>query len=569
MADANKMQTETEAKASELSTKPKAQKPDAVTGAAPIPSSETSEKDIVLSDPALGIDADLENEKLNALGDKAGGGVGVSDIRDVLSPIEKQTVFLDRATKLYDLYLTFIQKMDGGVITPEEVAQLKEGKGDLIKDYPVEMVQYKLNKYNKHQALARVAVTTVLGDVFSTMKGSKGSVQTAGAEAFSAGIDNIQTQQDKVDAENRLLDQKNVILADKYYDNALQWAKDYNTIYTQNEQIKNNLVMDIVKQRVAENKNIMDSLEKAYRGTSTNAASVKSAEIKSDTDIKKATQTTEVERKKLQLEEQKAQTERYKLQLGILKATSKAKELAQGGVIDFETGMKNISVATSLGIDPSITIGSLNQKDMSDLRPISNHIAQQSDLQSEMVLATANDNFLGSNIRDKARKAINFFTVLNNAGVTIDSSASPVILDALKSDKDIPVNTDIVTGKVTSSDPRIKDLVKSGSIKTSISLKELTKVMNNYNRAIDIAASAKDMKTAVALKSELNNIIGGTLGSYVSAPGQIPKELEVKAGILKNQMLLSKFRGLLSSPEKFRFTSITPIEAATVPVEEK
>lgn len=377
--------------------------------------------------------------------------------------------FITQAKDYYEAIKSFNNALLG-IGSPEEMGKLRgQVGGDLKKDYQNSLVQFDRVKYDKAEALTRAMFFSAVGGMFQSAAAGKGTVATAGPNALAAGIADIQARQDLIDNANMQLDQKNAALAREYYTKADEWATNYNIAYNQNEKLKNDYAVSVMKQKADAWSDAIDKAGVNYRSLMGLAGKQEEGERSAAVDLMKAKADTDIERARLKYEKTKWTAD-------YLAKQSEVKEAVSKNLITPSEYTNAQAIAKQFGVEPS-AIMNINFSKMSeaDAAKHNQQYGRVIDDQVKTIVATLeevfNDGIINFSRDTDTKGALNFISSMVNQGWLFDQESLRKIGNYYKSGKDIPVNTDIITGKIITDDKLVKDLIVDNRIVGSIKKK--------------------------------------------------------------------------------------------------
>ncbi|HQN73097.1 MAG TPA: hypothetical protein PLB16_06760, partial [bacterium] len=377
--------------------------------------------------------------------------------------------------------------------------------GDLKKDFSGGMVQFDKLKYDQAQALTRTMLASSLGGIFQAASPSAGVVQTAMGDSLAGGINEIQARQDLVDKQNRIYDAKNAEYALEYYDNALEWDKDYNRLYNQNEHMKNTFAVSMIKQVSDNYKAAIDDYKEMYKENLGKAETQERDE-----------KTRNLEQAKLDASWKKAQAEldqkANNKRIEYIKLWNELNKQVEEGLLSPGIPERIAGVSRTLGMSPDSFTTALYTK-MSPKQKTEFYskygqvINDQIATGSFVVKTVFKDDFFEFSRDKKARNAFNTMAAFRKAGWMIDDVAANTIANLIKNDTDIEFNSSILSGKYSVSNPTIKRLIANNNFIKGISEKDRIKAENiaqtlEFLNKIQDSNVVTDSKGTVIVKDE-------------------------------------------------------------------
>lgn len=127
-----------------------------------------------------------------------------------------------------------------------------------LKEYAQQVYQIEKEKFDASQAMGTNIALSLIGQVFSSASGVPGKVATTGMDAFKAGADTIQANQDAVMAQNRLVDKANQDATAAMNTNFLDYVKDRNKYETDIVNAKNKAIYDTYQTNVTNMREILN-----------------------------------------------------------------------------------------------------------------------------------------------------------------------------------------------------------------------------------------------------------------------------------------------------------------------
>jgi len=495
---------------------------------------------------------------------------GIADMTTPVEGMERVKKLAADADETLKVLKELYNNLNPTDIPVEIIEKVRSGNPpDFIKQYPAELIQFNLEKYNKNEALARTTVMSMIGGMFQAASGTKGVVATAGTDSLATGLIDISQRQELVDARNRQLQEKNAMLAEKYYDNAMAWAQDYNKNYNAHEKQNNDLIITLTQEAFKASLDKIKALDttmgRLLTAETTTRTTVQTAITARDTTRQRA----EIERSKERRDIERIKTDRAKTYMDTIMVASQIDQAYGSNLNTDKVAQLTADALMTVGPKSALlfTAANMSDKELGGTKPYIPLINETVNQQVDIIKSVFNKDIFRAwwqpGRSQDAKRALRTIMTFNTFGGGFTADGYNEVLTKLRDGK-LDLQYSVRTGEITTTDPEIKKLVKKGEYYKGVSAKEIDNITNSYAQALNLAIKKKDQQAISDIQSEVGKLWGAMTDQIISVPTGISAEQAMKNGQLMNLILVQRVKALLTSDENWELFNVTDEEAAGV-----